>query len=70
MSWILGPVSLATGYFWGVFFAVELAGVAVTFIMIAFFVTAGHRLYRDLVEIAGQSASGATGIAIATATHQ
>jgi len=52
-SWVLGPLGAATGYFWSIFFIVELLAVAVTFVMITFFVSAGYRLYRDLVEIAG-----------------
>jgi hypothetical protein len=60
MSWILGPVGLATGYFWSFFFVVEFISVAVTFVMIAFFVTAGHRLYRDLVELVRQEVPSTT----------
>ncbi|HZP44323.1 MAG TPA: hypothetical protein VFB15_01620 [Candidatus Binataceae bacterium] len=49
VSRVVGPVSFLTGYFWSCFFIVELAAVAVTYMLGAFFVFAGARLYRDLV---------------------
>ncbi|HXD90218.1 MAG TPA: hypothetical protein VNU00_04100 [Candidatus Binataceae bacterium] len=49
-SWILGPVGFLTGYFWSFFFVVELAAVAVTYILATFFMLAGFRLYQDLTE--------------------
>ncbi|HVN91477.1 MAG TPA: hypothetical protein VMT61_16805 [Candidatus Binataceae bacterium] len=54
VSWVLGPVGFLTGYFWSVFFVVEFAGVAVTYMLSAFFMIAGYRLFQDLVAIIGE----------------
>jgi len=51
VSWVLGPVGFVTGYFWSFFFVVELAAVAVTYMLSAFFMIAGYRLFQDLTAI-------------------
>jgi hypothetical protein len=50
VSRVVGPVGFLTGYFWTCFFAIELAAVAVTYVLGAFFVLAQARLYQDLSE--------------------
>jgi hypothetical protein len=66
VSWVLGPVGFVTGYFWSLFFVVELAGVAVTYILGTFFVLAGYRLYQDLIESA-DSGTATAGLAAGAA---
>jgi hypothetical protein len=61
VSNILGPVGAIAGYLIPVVFVVDLAAVAVAYITVAFFFTAGSRLYQDLRQIALESA--ANGIA-------
>jgi hypothetical protein len=51
VSWVLGPVGFLTGYFWSFFFVVELAAVAVTYMLGTFFMIAGYRLFQDLSAI-------------------
>lgn len=58
VSNILGPVGAIAGYLVAVVFVVDLAAVAVTYATIAFFFTAGLRLYQDLTQIALENAAG------------
>lgn len=51
VSWVLGPVGFFTGYFWSFLFLVELAAVAVTYMLGTFFMIAGYRLFQDLTAI-------------------
>ena len=57
VSNILGPVGAIAGYLIPVVFVVDLAAVAVAYITVAFFFTAGSRLYQDLRQIALESAA-------------
>ncbi len=54
VSWVLGPVGFLTGYFWSFFFVVELGAVAITYMLSAFFIIAGNRLFQDLVAIVAE----------------
>lgn len=56
MSLIVGPVAVLTGSVWVMIFVVDLAGVIVNFATMAFFTTAGLRLYQDLTAIMGELA--------------
>jgi hypothetical protein len=68
ISLLIGPIGIWTGALWATIFAFALIASTVAYATIAFFITAGARLYQDLKSIAAeQGASVAASSLPATA---
>jgi hypothetical protein len=54
ISLLIGPIGIWTGALWATIFVFALIGSTVAYATIAFFITAGARLYQDLKAIAAE----------------